>query len=79
MILRDNLASHFSEEVIKKCEYFKISFVCLPHNITHMCQPLDVPVFATLNKYWRDVLANWKKPDGRLYATLSKEWYRRRN
>ena len=39
--------------------------------------PLDVSVFAPLKKYWRDVLTNWKKTDGRLNATLPKEWFPR--
>ena len=42
-----------------------------------MCQPLDVSAFAPLKKYWRDVLTNWKKTDGRLNATLPKELFPR--
>ncbi|KAB0803064.1 hypothetical protein PPYR_00034 [Photinus pyralis] len=37
-----NLASHFTEEVIRLCEENDIGFVCLPKNATHLCQPLDV-------------------------------------
>ena len=44
VILGDNLPSHFSEEVIKKCVNFSIAFVCLPPISTHMCQPIDVSV-----------------------------------
>ena len=76
VILGDNLASHFSEEVLKKCTDFNISFICLPPNSTHRCQPLDVSV-APLKRYWRDVLTNWKKTDNRLNTTLPKEWFPR--
>ena len=58
VILGDNMASHFSEEVLKKCEDFNKTFVCLPSSSTYMCQPLDVSVFAPLTKYWRDVPTN---------------------
>ena len=61
MILGDNLASHFSEEVLTKCKDFNITFVCLPSNSTHMCH-----FFSPLKKYWRDVLTKRKRTDGRL-------------
>ena len=77
VIIGDNLASHFSEEVLSKCAELNISFVCLPPNTTHMCQPLDVSVYAPLKKYWRQVLTEWKQAEGRLKPTLTNEWFPR--
>ena len=73
VIFGGNLALHFSEEVLKKCKDINLSFVCLPHKSTYMCQHLDVWIFAPLMKYWRDVQTNWNTSDGRLNATLPKE------
>jgi hypothetical protein len=77
VLLGDNLASHFSESVVSKCEELDIAFVCLPPNSTHMCQPLDVSVYAPMKKYWRRVLGDWKNGPGRALPTLPKEWFPR--
>ena len=44
ILIGDNLASHFSEEVVTTCTTNNIGFLCLPTNSTHLCQPLDVSV-----------------------------------
>jgi hypothetical protein len=77
VLIGDNLASHFSPEVIAKCETLNIAFVCLPPNSTHLCQPLDVSVFAPLKKYWRQVLTDWKMKEGRQFPVLPKERFPR--
>ncbi|XP_050313649.1 jerky protein homolog-like [Anthonomus grandis grandis] len=38
-IIGDNLASHLSEAVIKKCKEKNIRFIFLPANSTHLTQP----------------------------------------
>lgn len=50
-----------------------IKFTFLPPNSTHLLQPLDVAMFASMNKTWRKVLTDWKtSPMGIRYATLPK-------
>lgn len=64
IMIGDNLASHLSLAVIRKCERHNIHFVLLPPNATHLYQPLDVAVFRPLKIAWRRVLTKWKKnPD----------------
>ncbi|CAH2008612.1 unnamed protein product [Acanthoscelides obtectus] len=60
VLIGDNLASHISIEVIRKCEENDICFVLLPPNSTHLTQPLDVGVFRPINVKWRQVLKDWK-------------------
>lgn len=61
VLIGDNLSSHFTDDVLKLCRSNNISFVCLPPNATHLCQPLDVSFFAPLKKCWREILTEWKK------------------
>ncbi|KAB0804446.1 hypothetical protein PPYR_01416 [Photinus pyralis] len=37
VLIGDNLASHFTDEVINLCETNNIGFACLPKNATHLC------------------------------------------
>lgn len=60
VLIGDNLASHFNQEVIKKCENSGIDFVCLPKNAFHLIQPLDVSFFMPLKQSWRFSLNEWK-------------------
>lgn len=48
VLIGDNLSSHFSESVLKKCQELSITFVCFPAKSTHLLQPLDVAFFAPL-------------------------------
>ena len=60
VIIGDNLASHFSKSVISLTMVDNISFVCLPKNATHLCQPFDVAFYRVLQIKWRQVLDKWK-------------------
>ena len=75
IMIGDNLSSHFSHEVLELCKKHKIVFMCLPPNATHLMQPLDVAFFAPLKKYWREILKQWKKKEGRYIPAMTKEWF----
>lgn len=60
VLIGDNLASHFTEDVLTTCRKENISFVCLPPNSTHICQPLDVAFFRPMKIAWRAILTRWK-------------------
>ena len=60
LVLCDNLASHFSPEVMDLCVKHRISFNCFPTNTTHFLQPLDVAFFGPLKKRWREILEAWR-------------------
>lgn len=61
VLIGDNLASHFTDEVINLCRENNIDFVCLPSNTTHISQPLDVCFFRPLKISWRSILSEWKQ------------------
>ncbi|XP_039300054.1 jerky protein homolog-like [Nilaparvata lugens] len=61
LLIGDNLASHFSAEVIRLCKLNGIDFVFFPPNSTHLFQPLDVAVFRSMKAAWRSTLGEWKK------------------
>lgn len=61
VVIGDNLASHFSPEVIKTALENNIYFTTLTPNSTHMMQPLDVGIYGPLKKQWRKVLDSWRK------------------
>ena len=50
VLIGDNLGCHFSPEVIKANKGNNKTFITLPPNCTHLCQPLDVSVFCGLGK-----------------------------
>ncbi|KAG5873484.1 hypothetical protein JTB14_029161 [Gonioctena quinquepunctata] len=60
VIIGDNLGSHLSFKVIEACEENNLSFVFLPKNSTHLCQPLELAVFRPIKISWRKVLTDWK-------------------
>lgn len=72
VLIGDNLSSHFNVKVLRLCEENDISFVCLPPNSTHICQPLDVAFFAPLKKAWRQVLLEYKPTRGRIGSAIDK-------
>ena len=55
-MIGDNLSSHISESVVRKCEKHNIKFICLLPNSTHLTQPLDVAYFKPLKTSWRSIL-----------------------
>lgn len=61
VVIGDNLSSHINISVIKLCQENSISFVCLPPNATHLCQPLDVCFFRAMKGVWRKQLLEWKQ------------------
>lgn len=70
VMIGDNLASHLSYNVIRKCEAANIAFILFPPNATDKLQPLDVAVFRSFKLAWRKVLKIWKTKKG---ATTFKE------
>jgi hypothetical protein len=76
VLIGDNLSSHFNNEVLKLCEENNIAFVCLPPNMTHYCQPLDVAYFRPFKTAWRILLGEWKlSAHGKRFKTLPKEHF----
>ena len=59
ILLGDNLASHFNPHVVELAAQHDIYFVMLPPNATHIMQPLDVAVFASMKRvggrYWMTI------------------------
>jgi hypothetical protein len=74
VLIGDNLSSHFSPSVLEACERNQISFICLPANSTHLCQPLDVAFFHPLKVKWRQILTDWKST-GKRSKVLSKDQF----
>lgn len=60
IMIGDNLSSHLSINIIRKCNEENIEFKFLPPHSTHLCQPLDVSYFRGLKSAWRKVLTTWK-------------------
>lgn len=56
-VIGDNLASHISLKVIKRCEINKIRSILLSQNLR---QPLDVAIFRPIKRSWRKTLDDWK-------------------
>ncbi|KAE8986737.1 hypothetical protein PR003_g23986 [Phytophthora rubi] len=50
LLVLDGCGSHYSEDVINTADSLDILLVLLPPNATHLPQPLDVVVFATLKE-----------------------------
>lgn len=75
VVIGDNLSSHFSVDVLRKCTENDIKFICLPANMTHLTQPLDVAVYGPMKKVWRSVLEEWRLGPGRNVESLPKEMF----
>lgn len=74
VLIGDNLSSHINENVINLCEENNIRFACLPPNTSHLTQPLDVSVFSSMKKEWRQLLSEWRATSEGLHCqTLPKE------
>jgi len=61
VLIGDNLATHLSPYVLAMCERFKVKFIFLPENSTHLLQPLDVSVFRPLKMNWRKVVRKFRE------------------
>ena len=58
VLIGDNLASHFSANVIEATLMYDIKFITLPPNSTQL-QPLDVSVVSALKKFWCLIIQRW--------------------
>ena len=56
----DGHFSCMSVSLIKNKHTLGIYLFCLPPNITHVLQPLDVGVFGLVKQWWRTILKNHK-------------------
>lgn len=77
ILIGDNLSSHFTKEVIALAEENDVTFVCIPPNTTHICQPLDVAFYAPLKRYWRGILDKWKVSQQKRSQSVTKECFPR--
>lgn len=73
-LIGDNLAAHFTPDVIKQSIENDIVFVTLIPNGTHLLQPLDVSVFRPAKIKWRNILESWRK-ETRIKGTLPKNHF----
>ncbi|CAG5003196.1 unnamed protein product [Parnassius apollo] len=71
-LIGDNLSSHLSIDLIRKCYEKDIHFIFLPANSTHITQPLDVAFFRPMKIAWREIILQWKKIDGRNQSSIPK-------
>lgn len=72
VVFGDSLSSHFSSDVLQLCTDFKISFVCLVPNSTHLNELLDVTFYDLLKKKWQKIIRSWKLKHSSK-STISKE------
>lgn len=74
VLIGDNMSSRINSEVIKACAKYKIRFLCLPANSSHIIQPLDVAYFALMKSMWRKILTTWKESEyGRILSNIPKD------
>jgi hypothetical protein len=76
VVIGDNLSSHISPDVLRLCNENNTSFVCLPPNATHLCQPLDVAFFGPMKRKWREIITEWKRKEKK-NATMTKDVFPR--
>ena len=74
VLFGNNLASHFSINVVKAAEQNNVHFVMLPPNAIHLLQPLHVVVFSSLKRVWRVILDKWKK-EVRMEGSFNKKYF----
>ncbi|XP_065650755.1 jerky protein homolog-like [Hydra vulgaris] len=76
VVIRDNLTSHFSSDIIKACLENNIRFTCLIPNAPHLLQPLDIAVFRSLKVEWKKILQTWRK-ESRIKSSIAKNHFQR--
>lgn len=72
-LIGNNLSSHLSTDSISLCKMHNIKFIFLPTNSTHLTRSLDVAFFRPLKIYWRYIIEQWKKGDGRNEVSIPKD------
>lgn len=72
LLVGDNLAAHFSAEVVRIAKENDVYFTSFPPNSTHLLQPLDVSVFRSMKAHWRQILGNYRA-ESRSSGCISKE------
>ena len=60
LLFFDGHFSHMSISLIKKARLLEVHLFCLPPNMTHILQPLDVGVFGPVKARWRSILKQYK-------------------
>lgn len=73
VLILDGCGSHYSEEVLAAAECLNVMLVFLPPNATHLLQPLDVAVFATLKSKIQTLLGELVEEDENGYYNISKD------
>ena len=56
----DGHHSHVSLELIRTAHDNNVMLLCLPPNMTHLLQPLDVGVFGPIKNAWRSIIKRHK-------------------
>ncbi|KAE9045299.1 hypothetical protein PR001_g5031 [Phytophthora rubi] len=72
VLILEGCASHYSVKVVDAAAHLSVMLVFLPPNGTHLLQPLDVAVFATLKDKIRNLLNELVEEDDNGYYTISK-------
>ena len=54
LILLDGHSSHYNPNIIREAAANGVILFCLPPNITHIVQPLDVSLFHSLKSHWHN-------------------------
>ena len=60
ILIYDGHYSHVSMELIQKACESNVYLLCLPLNMTHLLQPLDVGVFSPMKTSWRKILRMYR-------------------
>ena len=56
----DGHHSHINLELINVAREHKVHIMCLPPNLTHILQPMDVGVFRPLKQCYYNILKEYK-------------------
>ena len=59
MLIWDGHVSHINYKFLTFCEAYNIVVFCLPPHSTHLLQPLDVGLFATLQLAYRKAIEDY--------------------
>jgi hypothetical protein len=73
LLILDGCGSHYSSRIVYAAERLQIMLVFLPPNATHLLQPLDVTVFATLKDRICKLIAGLVEEDDDGGFSISKD------